>query len=141
MEKVLILILRRWRTIRPAHSSHSGTQCAPEVPMRSFGSPWWTGCLLTVFALAVRSPYPETSDALVDLHNIPPRQLTSAAFLLPSPQEVAIVAVGAESDEQRGTMTKLKTAFDAEKRELPWTGNAWILDLKTRAVVWELSRA
>jgi hypothetical protein len=96
---------------------------------------------VTVIALAVRSPYPEPSDALVDLHNIPPRQVKSAAFLLPAAQDVSIIAVGAESDEQNSTFTKLKTAFDGTKRELPWTGNAWILDLKTRSVVWELSRA
>jgi hypothetical protein len=102
----------------------------------------WTGCLFTVFALALRWPYPpDPPSALVDIHGVGARRVVSSAFLLPSAQDVDILAVGAESQDQYGTMTLLKTGWNGKKVQLPWTGNAWILDLKTRAVVWELSAA
>src|SRR5690349_8167148 len=105
-------------------------------------SSMWTGCLFTVFAVALRWPYPpDPPSALVDIHGVGARRVVSSAFLLPSAQDVDILAVGAESQDQYGTMTLLKTAWNGKKVQLPWTGNAWILDLKTRAVVWELSAA
>jgi hypothetical protein len=79
---------------------------------------------------------------LADLRNLQAREVKSAVFTLASPQEVRIDAVGAEATNNRGTfswVTAMWTSHD--DRHEPWMGNAWILDLRTRKVVWELSQS
>jgi hypothetical protein len=83
------------------------------------------------------------SATVVDLKNFRPRELKSTVFALPSGQDLRVEAVGAESDSHRGTfswVTAMWSSGKDERRE-PWMGNAWILDLKSRRVVWELSTA
>lgn len=58
-------------------------------------------------------------DALVDLRDVPPYEVSSAGFMLPAEQTLEVEAVGARRDDF-------------------WAGNAWILDALTREVVWEL---
>ena len=80
---------------------------------------------------------------VVDLKDFHPREVKSAVFSLASDQDLNVEAVGAESDSHRGTFSWVTTMWhgkDDDQRE-PWMGNAWILDLKSRRVVWELSGA
>src|SRR3954471_22197374 len=79
--------------------------------------------------------------AVVDLNNLKPREFKSAVFSLAGPQDLRIDAVGAESDQNRGTFSWVASMWSRDDRRDPWMGNAWILDLKSRAVVWELSAA
>ena len=77
---------------------------------------------------------------VVDLKDFGPRQVKSAVFTLASPQELRVEAIGAESADNRGTFAWMTAMWSAnDPRRDPWMGNAWILDLKTRRVVWELS--
>lgn len=83
------------------------------------------------------------SAAVVDLKDFRPREVKSSVFSLGSAQDVRVEAVGAESSSERGTFSWV-TAMWKDKndsRRDPWMGNAWILDLKSRRVVWELSAA
>jgi hypothetical protein len=83
--------------------------------------------------------------ALVDIRGLSPRQLKSQAFSLASPQDVRIEAAGAESTSRWGRLTEVaRTVWQGDQRKnqlTAWSGNAWILDRKTRKVVWELSAA
>ena len=64
------------------------------------------------------------------------------AFTLPTAQDVRIEAIGEEGTTVNNTLTVLRTVWNgSDRREQPWVGNAWILDLKNRRVVWELSEA
>ena len=108
-------------------------------------SPLWTGCLVVAAALAVpwldEDPVPAPT-GLVEIQEIAPRQVKSQAFQLPSAGTVQIDAVGLDADNEHGTLTLLKTMSDGKRSAgRPWAGNAWILDLTTRSVVWELSKA
>src|SRR5262245_33695005 len=78
---------------------------------------------------------------IADLRNLRPRQVQSAVFTLAAPQELRVEAVGAESSHDRGTFSWVTAMWTSKKDERhdPWTGNAWILDLKTGRVAWELS--
>ena len=83
------------------------------------------------------------SAAVVDLKDFRPREVKSAVFTVASSQDLRIEAIGAESDNNRGTFSWVTTMWNgkADDRRDPWMGNAWILDLKSRRVVWELSTA
>ncbi len=101
-----------------------------------FAGTFFVGC-------ALATPWfepPAPAAPLVEIHGLAPRQLKSTAFDLPAAQQIEIEACGAESDAESAASV-LKSVWTGEKRQLPWMGNAWILDLKTRAVVWELSAA
>jgi hypothetical protein len=79
---------------------------------------------------------------LADIRDLSPRQTKSAAFTLSSPQQIRIEAIGEEGGDN-GTFTVLKSVWKGrdDRRPQPWVGNAWILDLRSRKVVWELSGA
>jgi hypothetical protein len=78
---------------------------------------------------------------LVDIHGLTPRQVKSASFTLPVAQDVRIEAVGAESTNQMEMLGKITSMWQRSTRQPspPWSGNAWILEVNTRRVVWELS--
>jgi hypothetical protein len=103
--------------------------------------------LLAVVAavVALAPPIAAAQQApIVDLHGLAPRQVTSQAFLLSSSQSLQIEAVGAQSTNGWGQLTWAKTMLQGDQGKNPnpaWTGNAWILDLSSRKVVWELSTA
>ena len=109
--------------------------------MHSSSSTLRTGCLATLLALAV--PWldiePPPSPALLEIHGLAPRQLKSQAFQLPSPAILQVDAVGLDSEDQHGALTMLKVMWNGKRAQLPWAANAWIIDLRTRAVVWDLS--
>lgn len=78
------------------------------------------------------------SDSLVDIRNLTPQELRSAAFVLTSPQAVRIEAVGAEPrrDRREGRW------WSGDNDEwYTWPAAAWILDANTREVVWDLREA
>ena len=83
------------------------------------------------------------SGAVVDLKGFRPREVKSTVFTLASGQDLRVDAIGAESDNNRGTFSWVTTMWNGknDERRDPWMGNAWILDLKSRRVVWELSAA
>jgi len=77
---------------------------------------------------------------VVDLRSLKPREVKSAVFALAAPQEVRVEAIGAESNSEHGTFSWVTAMWSGrDDRHDPWMGNAWILDLHSRLVVWELS--
>ena len=79
------------------------------------------------------------SATLVELDDFGPRQVKSQSFTLASPQDLQLEATGAESTAKTGW-----AAVMGEKNGKPvppWSGNAWILDLQSRKVLWKLSDA
>jgi hypothetical protein len=82
------------------------------------------------------------SGGVIDLRDLKPRELRSAVFTLAAPQSVRVVAVGSEAQHEGGTFSWVTAMWNGKERSDrrdPWMGNAWILDLKSRRVVWELS--
>lgn len=80
--------------------------------------------------------------AVVEMKNLRPRETRAAVFRLTSPQDLRIMAVGADA-AHHGTFSWVRAIWDSspDKPADPWIGNAWIIDLSTRRVVWELSAA
>ena len=101
--------------------------------------PHWLAVLAASAAVTVSAP--QSRATLADLHGLTPREVKTEAFSLASPQDVQIEATGAEPSATRGTVAKIRAMWNGEGRANPWPGNAWILDLTTRKVVWELSKA
>jgi hypothetical protein len=84
----------------------------------------------------------------VVMHEFRTRELRTTAFSLERPAEVRIEATGAEprglEDFYRVRQTFVKVVgvlleTERENSQDPWTANAWILDARTREVVWELA--
>src|SRR5438093_469017 len=76
---------------------------------------------------------------LVDIHDLSPREHHSGFFVLSAPKEVQITAVGAEPWPDR-----LRQRDDGnwqDDEQTTWPAAAWILDARTRAVVWDLRSA
>ncbi len=102
--------------------------------------PHWLAVLAA--SAAVTIPPAQPAGTLADLRGLTPREVKTEAFTLASPQDVQIEATGAEPSVFRGTVAKIRTMWHGGgDRPNPWPGNAWILDLTTRTVVWELSKA
>jgi hypothetical protein len=83
---------------------------------------------------------PETSaQTLVQIHDLSPREHEVATFVLSAPQALRIKAVGAEPSPDRFRER------DAERwqndAQTTWPAAAWILDARTRTVVWDLRAA
>jgi hypothetical protein len=100
--------------------------------------PHWIAALTATAAVTL--PPAQSSATLADLHGLSPRQVLTAGFSLASPQEVRIEATGAEPATSR-SLAKIRSMLKGKDHPKPWPGNAWILDLSTRKVVWELSTA
>jgi hypothetical protein len=83
------------------------------------------------------------SAQVADLRDLKPREVKSAVFTLAAPQDLSIDAAGAEAESRSGTFSWLTAMWPGkdEARREPWMGDAWILDLSSRKVVWELSAA
>src|SRR5574339_629830 len=79
------------------------------------------------------------SSTLVNLDDFGPREIRSQSFVLPSPQDLQVDATGAESTGKTGWAAAMGEKNG--KPVPPWSGNAWILDLQSRNVVWELREA
>jgi hypothetical protein len=100
--------------------------------------PHWIAALTATAAVTL--PPAQSSATLADLHGLSPRQVLTAGFSLAAPQEVRIEATGAEPATSR-SLAKIRSMLKGKDHPKPWPGNAWILDLSTRKVVWELSTA
>jgi hypothetical protein len=82
------------------------------------------------------------SAALVDLDDFGPRQVKSQSFALSSTQDVQVDAAGAQSTDKGGKTSWAGSMWEKNGKVVPpWSGNAWILDLQSQRVVWELSEA
>jgi hypothetical protein len=97
--------------------------------------------LVTLVLLGAAAPA-SAQALLADIRDMKPRQTRSEAFSLAAAQDVRIEAIGEEGDGNH-TFTVLRTIWRGrnDQRRDPWVGNAWILDLRSRKVVWELSAA
>ena len=81
------------------------------------------------------------STTLVRMDGMTPGELRTDAFSLDRSQTVRIEAVGAEHGDGKGIVRRTLEKYDlASPDDQPWQGNAWILDARTRRVVWELRR-
>src|SRR3954463_13149862 len=79
---------------------------------------------------------------LVDLGGFGPRQVKSQSFAVASAQEIQIDAVGAESTGKGGKTDWAASMWQRNGKAVPpWSGNAWIIELQSRKLVWELSEA
>ena len=76
------------------------------------------------------------SEPLVDIRGLTPQELRSAAFVLPAPQALHIEASGAEPRVNRDG-----SWWGDEDERNTWPAAAWILDARTREVVWDLRTA
>jgi hypothetical protein len=90
--------------------------------------------MILAFLLALQA------QAIVDIHDLTPQEHRVAAFVLAAPQALRVSAVGAEPRPRR-----LRQGRDAERwqddEQTTWPAAAWILDARTRAVVWDLRAA
>lgn len=79
---------------------------------------------------------------LVSLRDLEPRELRSAAFVLAAPESLRIEAVGAEAHRDRGERGRDSDNWwwDDSERDT-WPAAAWIIDARTRDVVWDLRNA
>ena len=80
----------------------------------------------------------------VDLRDFKPREVKSVVFSLSTAQDVRVEAVGAGPAGNAGTfswLTAMWNGRESDRPAEPWMGNAWILDLSSRKVAWELSTA
>jgi hypothetical protein len=76
---------------------------------------------------------------LVNIQDLTPQEHRVAAFVLSAPQELTVTSVGAEPWPDR-----LRSRDDQhweDDEQTTWPAAAWILDARTRAVVWDLRAA
>jgi hypothetical protein len=112
----------------------------------SSGSRWTFAAALVLAMAAIPEPDPEFAQQaaapLADLRGLSPREIKVGAFRLDAPQDVQVEAVGEEGGQNGKTYAWLQAVWSGraeERRTDPWAGNAWLLDLESRRVVWELS--
>lgn len=115
------------------------------VPSSRTARSWPAGLagVLAVIAFSTGSaqarwPLP-LGTVLIDIKGLGPQELRTEGFVLTSAQEVQIEAVGSEAR----LMDRLgwTRRGEDELAKMPWSGNAWLLDVRTRQVVWELRKA
>src|SRR4051812_12888866 len=75
------------------------------------------------------------AQSIVDIRDLSPQEYRSTAFVLNAPQELQITAVGAEPWPERYSNRDDDWQND---EQTTWPAAGWILDAKTRAVVWDL---
>ena len=79
---------------------------------------------------------PAAPTPFIDIQELSPREHRMSAFVLTAPTELTIKAVGAEPWPDR-----LRARDDEhweDDEQTTWPAAAWILDARTRAVVWDL---
>jgi hypothetical protein len=92
--------------------------------------------LALLLLLLAQAPTAAAPQVLVDIRVLSPREHRVSAFVLGSPQDVSISAVGAEPWPDRLRMHD--NAHFQDDEQTTWPAAAWILDARTRAVVWDL---
>ena len=93
----------------------------------------WTSLLACVATLS-------QSPSLVDIHDLSPREHRTAGFVLTAPQDLRVAAVGADPRPERGFRNRDKDTWQDDDRTT-WPAAAWIIDARTREVVWDLRAA
>jgi hypothetical protein len=93
--------------------------------------------LTTLLAIATLNQSP--AQTLVDIHDLTPREHRTAGFVLATAQELRIAAVGADPRPERRERRDKGTWQDDDVAT--WPAAAWILDARTRQVVWDLRAA
>lgn len=93
---------------------------------------------LAILLALVQAPSPQIP-ALVDIHDLTPRETRVSAFVLSAPQELKVSAVGAEPWPDRLRSRDERHWQDDD--QTTWPAAAWILDARTRAVVWDMRSA
>src|SRR3990172_9293539 len=96
--------------------------------------------LSAVVALLVPFAASAQSDRLAAIRDLTPHEHRSAAFVLTGAQAVHTTAVGAEPAPERSRRDHDGWWGPADERDV-WPAAAWILDARTRAVVWDLRSA
>jgi len=89
-----------------------------------------------LLALVQATTPPSQVPALVDIHELSPQEHRTDGFVLTAPQQLKISAIGAEPWPDR-----LRDRDDRhwqDDDQTTWPAAAWILDARTRAVVWDL---
>jgi len=76
------------------------------------------------------------SDVLVDIKDLTPQEYRAAGFVLTAPGAIQVEAVGAEPRRDRRDGW-----FGRDEERDVWPAAAWIIDARTRAVVWDLRTA
>src|SRR5262249_19772312 len=71
----------------------------------------------------------------VSMRDLSPHELRTQGFSLSRPQTLQIEAVGAAEAREKNVFVR------GQRDPGYWRGNAWILNARTRDVVWELRRA
>jgi hypothetical protein len=80
------------------------------------------------------------SPTLVDIHDLTPREHRAAGFVLAAPQALQVTAVGADPRPERGSRNNDWGSWQDDDRTT-WPAAAWIIDARTRHVVWDLRSA
>ncbi|MDP3911342.1 MAG: hypothetical protein Q8Q14_13220 [Gemmatimonadales bacterium] len=83
------------------------------------------------------------TQALVDIRDLSPREHRVAGFVLSRPQALSLTAVGAEPRPRRERREDDEQRAGAWRDDewTTWPAAAWILDARTREVVWDLRAA
>jgi len=81
------------------------------------------------------------SDLLVELRDFIPREHRSQTFVLTAPQTLRVGAVGAEPKPDRKRFFGSDWNWGNDDDRDVWPAAAWILDARTREVVWDLRTA
>ena len=89
--------------------------------------------IATLALASLRAPTLSAQTALVDIRDLTPQEHRSAAFVLTAPQTLQIEATGAEP---RRDHDDWHWGDDDDRNTWPAAG--WILDVRSRAVVWDL---
>ena len=79
------------------------------------------------------------STLLVDIRDLTPQEHRSAAFVLPAPQALHLEVTGAEPRRERRGRDFFGWGNEHERNT--WPAAAWILNVRTRQVVWDLRTA
>jgi len=94
---------------------------------------------LVLLLLLAQTQGPPATPILADIHDLTPREHQVSVFVLTAAQDVQIAAVGAEPWPDRPRQRDHEHWQDDE--QTTWPAAAWILDARTRAVVWDLRSA
>src|SRR5713226_2886851 len=94
---------------------------------------------LVLLLLLAQTQGPLPSPILADIHDLTPREHHVSVFVLTAPEDVQIAAVGAEPWPDR--LRQRDDEHWQDDEQTTWLAAAWILDARTRAVVWDLRSA
>src|SRR6267143_1342487 len=94
---------------------------------------------MTLALLLAVMQAPPQAPALVDIHDLSPQEYRVSAFILSAPQPLTISAVAAEPWPDR--LRDRDERHWQDDQQTTWPAAAWILDARTRAVVWHIRSA